>query len=379
MSALIDDAQTRGSERIARPIDIAALLAAGFVRSGTAPVRRTHRAAIVARTAAAQNLVTLLAFAIGTQEFALPIDQVDEVIRLPDDIAAMPQSDDAVIGSAAHRGALLPLLSLRRLLSLPDGDDAAAPRIVIARIGRYKVGLLVDAVRAILRVAEDEIDTIPAALTRGAGEARIQAICRLDGGRRLVSLLAANQLLRDDVIARLADDQKELHDMAGTEARQGETEQFLLFRIGDEDFGLPIAAVSEVVRMPDTLGRLPRAPAFVEGIMNLRGHAIPVIDQRRRFDVAAEGGQRRRVVIVRLGDTEAGFVVDGVSDVVTVPREQLQPSPDLGEGAVRMFDRVATLDDGRRMILLVEPRELLDRAERDLLAAMALGETSPTS
>jgi purine-binding chemotaxis protein CheW len=384
VSALIGCEQAQGSDRIARPIDIAALLDRGFVAATARKPRQARMATVEARAVAADQII-LLAFAVAGQEFALPLDQLDEVIRLPEGIALLPQADDAVVGSAAHRGALLPLLSLRHLLSLPATAQPAAPRVVVARLGRHKVGLVVDAVHAILRVGEQEIDMIPAVLTRGAGEARIQAVCRLDGGRRLVSLLAANQLLRDDLVARLADDQQgqggqqEQDAMADAANDMGVAEQFLLFRIGDDDFGLPVAAVAEVVRMPDSLGTLPRAPKFVEGIMNLRGRAIPVIDQRRRFDAPAEAGQRRRVIIVTLGEMQAGFVVDAVSDVIRVGQADLQPAPDLGDGAVRIFDRVATVGAEQRMILLVQPRELLDRAEKDLLAAMLPGDASTNS
>jgi len=378
VSALIDKDQTQGADRVARLLDIGTLLDRGFKTSGN---RKTAPAAIaeVARevTASADEVV-LLSFSIGDQEFALPLDQIDEVIRMPVGIALMPHADDAVIGTAAHRGMLLPILALRHLLSLPGESGSSASRVVIARLGGKRVGLLVDMVHAILRITEDMVDTIPAVLTRGAGEARIQAICRLDGGRRLISLLATQQLLRDDLVARLSEDNMELDEVANDQAGgTGDTEQFLIFRIGDENFGLPVAAVNEVVRMPDTLSSLPRAPKFVEGIMNLRGQAVPVIDQRRRFDAPAQAGQRRRVIIVGLGDLQAGFVVDAVSDVMRIASKDLRAAPDLGDGAVRVFDRVANLEAEKRMILLVEPRELLDRAERDLIAAMALGEASP--
>jgi purine-binding chemotaxis protein CheW len=380
VSALIDKDQTQGADRVARLLDIGALLERGFKPTAARKASRAAMAEVRQQVTAAADQIVLLAFAIGDQEFALPLEQIEEVIRLPDGIALMPHADDAVVGTAAHRGTLLPMLSLRHLLSLPGTSAASASRVVIARLGGNRVGLVVDAVNAIVRITEEMVDTIPVVLTRGSGEARIQAICRLDGGRRLISLLAASHLLRDDLVARLADELGEQDEVVDDQAANaGESEQFLIFRIGDEDFGLPVAAVNEVVRIPDALSSLPRAPKFVEGIMNLRGQAVPVIDQRRRFDAPAEAGHRRRVIIVSLGDLQAGFVVDAVSDVMRIAKADLSAAPDLGDGAVRVFDRVANLESEQRMILLVEPRELLDRAERDLIAAMALGEASPPS
>jgi len=141
-----------------------------------------------------------------------------------------------------------------------------------------------------------------------------------------------------------------------------------VFRVGDQDFGMPIGAVREVTLLPAKLTRLPKAPAFVEGVMNLRGRPIPVIDQGRRFEGDATTDKRRRVIVAALGDSEAGFLVDTVSEVLRVPVDALAAAPDLANQEARLFDRVANVGD--RILLIVEPQELLDRAERDLLAAM---------
>jgi purine-binding chemotaxis protein CheW len=104
--------------------------------------------------------------------------------------------------------------------------------------------------------------------------------------------------------------------------------------------------------------------------MNLRGRVLPVIDQRRRFRGEASGGRRRRVIVIRAGELDAGFIVDAVSEVMHVPAHRLRPAPDMGDGGARVFDRIANLEEQQRLILIVSPQELLDRAERDLLAAL---------
>lgn len=357
------------AEASVRTLDIAALIARSIPTSGE---RRSRGAGLVEeREAEARaETVPLVVFAIGNQEFAFPLGMVDEVLRLPEEIARMPHADTAVVGSTAVRGALLPLLSLRALLALPGTDDFTRARVLVVRLGAHRVGLVVDAMRSILRVAEDDIDPVPQVLVRGGAETRIQAICRLDEGRRLVSVLAADALLRDEITARLFQGSGEQQDMGETAAEQA-FEQFLLFRIGEEEFGLPIGAVEEVALLPEKLTRLPKAPAFVQGVMNLRGQVIPVIDQAQRFGAGAASGRKRRVVIVRIGDLVAGFVVDAVSDVLRVEADALRPAPDLGNEETRVFDRVANLAGEERIVLIVSPRELLDRAEQDLLRSMA--------
>ncbi|MGH6972048.1 MAG: chemotaxis protein CheW, partial [Caulobacteraceae bacterium] len=108
------------------------------------------------------------------------------------------------------------------------------------------------------------------------------------------------------------------------------------------------------------------------GVMALRGRAVPVIDQRGRFGVGdAPPGARPRVIVARIGDLTAGFAVDAISAILELPADRLTPTPELTREAARLFDRVAQIEEGGRVILLVNPRELLDRAERDVVAALA--------
>ena len=70
-------------------------------------------------------------------------------------------------------------------------------------------------------------------------------------------------------------------------------EQFIIFRLGDQEYGLPIAAVDEIARPPDQITRLPKAPAFIDGVMNLRGSVVPIVDLRRRFELASRNRDER--------------------------------------------------------------------------------------
>ncbi len=354
----------------ARLIDLPALMLKAF--GAAKPAARSAGIGTVsalARVAVAADEVVLLAFAVSGQEYALPLEQIQEVTRLPTDITLVPSADAVVVGTVARAGKLLPLLSLRLLLGLKESANDQRPRVVIVRVGSHRVGLVVDAVSAILRVEESLIDPVPAVLSRGASETRIQAICRLEGGKRLVSVLASDHLIRDDLTSQLVQKSDGEGENMADEADSAGTEQFLVFRLGEQDFGMPIAAVTEVTMLPEKLTRLPKAPAFVEGVMNLRGQVIPVVDQRRRFLGDASTGKRRRVVVVALNGVQAGFVVDQVSEVLRVRADALRLAPELGSEGTRVFDRVANLGGG--MILIVEPRELLDRAEHDMLAAMS--------
>jgi len=368
LALAVDDVSAlgEGDDAHIQQVDIEALAERGFADLRQ---RRTQALAVPSRVGAevASDTVPLVVFVVAGQEYALPISAVEEVLRLDHDIALLPLADDVVVGSIAVRDALLPLLSLQALLALPGPADRARARIVVVRIGAHRIGLVVDGIREILHVAEKDIDPLPAVLARGSAEARIQAVCRLDEGRRLVSVLAVEHLIREDLTARLLRGAEDV--MTEPNAAQA-TEQFLSFRIGDEEFGLPIAFVVEVAIPPAKLTRLPNAPDFVQGVMNLRGEVVPVIDQAKRFGRATGDGAKRRVIVVRLHELSAGFVVDEVSEILRLPTTALRPAPELGGNETRVFDRVANLAELGRMVLIISPQELLDRAEREMLAAV---------
>ena len=146
-------------------------------------------------------------------------------------------------------------------------------------------------------------------------------------------------------------------------------EQFIIFRLGDQDYGLPIAAVDEIARPPERIARLPKAPAFVDGVMNLRGAAVPIIDLRRRFEIESkERSGSERILVVAVDGAKTGFMVDGVSEVMKIPDEAIRPAPEVSTEQMRLIGRVANLDALDRMILLVDPAQLLDRIEADVLA-----------
>jgi purine-binding chemotaxis protein CheW len=360
-----------GAEAGARLVDVAALIGANF--AAARPQRASEgRLAAPAAGKRAVARQAFLSFAIGVQEFALPLESVREVLALPRDIASVPRTDSAMLGVMPLRGALLPLLSLPVLLGLPAGESAGR-RVVVAVLGGTPVGLVVDGVREILKAAAEDVDPVPPVLTRGDQEAQIRAICRLDGGRRLVSILSTDHLLRDGLAEQLAGDGEDNQQMqagggaGGAERDSGE--QFVVFRLGEERYGLPIASVDEVVALPSKLTRLPRAPGFVEGVFSLRGRVIPVIDQRQRFDVAGGAVRRARVLVVHIGEAQAGFIVDEVSEVLRVAADQLRDAPEIGSAGPQVIDRIANLGEEGGMIPIVDPRELLDRADRDMLAA----------
>lgn len=313
--------------------------------------------------------VALLTFEVSGQDFALPLRDVAAVIRAPSNIAIVPKSDDAIVGVTEHRARLLPLVSLAHLLGLSESDGLGEPAtVLIVNLAGMPVGLVVGGTGLVVRVKPNTLDPVPSVLTRGRGEASLSAICRLSQGR-LVSVLATDQLFDAETVSRLqsahSTGEAMEHTLIATEAR----EQFVVFELGEERYGLPISAVDEVVRRPAQLTRVPGAPVFVEGIMNLRGKMIPVIDQRRRFGAAGHGRNASRIVVLTVDGLQTGIAVDRADEILSVAATEVKSSPGYVSGEA-VVDRVVMTNASGAMVLLIEPRALLDQVERDLITAM---------
>jgi purine-binding chemotaxis protein CheW len=379
-----------GGAGTTRILDADALLRRDFGQRRAAagvPARRQGPDAAPAAEpkAAAANALVVVSFLLGRQEYAFPLARVREILPLPDSVSAVPRAETAVLGVTTIRDQLVPLLSLHALLGFPVPDRSdERPRVIVVSYGRTAVGLVADRTRDILRIDPSLVDPVPAMLTRGEGTAELQAICRLDGGRRLVSVLSPDRLFRHDIVSNVvaegerAREAEMADDMAAGRQAATDEQPFIVFRLDREEYAVPIAAVDEVTRRPDALTRVPKAPEFIEGVMNLRGVVIPVVDQRRRFDLpAAESTDRQRVIVITFDGMRAGFLVDSASELLKIPGSAIGPAPELSDEQVRLISRVASLGD--RMILIVDAPELLDRRELGLLRQLARAGPAPAS
>jgi purine-binding chemotaxis protein CheW len=139
-------------------------------------------------------------------------------------------------------------------------------------------------------------------------------------------------------------------------------EQVVVFDIGGEQYGVEIGRVQEIIR-PPAITTVPRAPEYVEGVINLRGRVIPVINLRRRFGLPqVERGRSSRIVVLEIAGQTVGAAVDGVSEVLRVPRAAVeQPGATLTGPQTAHLRGIAKLED--RLIILLDLDRIIDSAE----------------
>lgn len=133
---------------------------------------------------------------------------------------------------------------------------------------------------------------------------------------------------------------------------QSQVERFLTFYLGDECYGINIESVSEIIALIKTT-KVPKSPEYLRGVMNLRGIIIPVVDTRKRFGMpSVEESMHTAIIIVKIGSSNIGFVVDRVEEVSTATDEQVSEPPTFGMGIDATYiERMIRLDDSVVMVL----------------------------
>jgi purine-binding chemotaxis protein CheW len=135
--------------------------------------------------------------------------------------------------------------------------------------------------------------------------------------------------------------------------------QLVSFKIGEEEFGVDILKVQEINRMIEVT-RVPNAPDYVEGVVNLRGKVIPVVDLRKRLGMTSkEKDKNTRIIIVELSGKTVGFVVDAVREVLRIPKSVTEAPPALTAGTnAEYITAVGKLDD--RLLTLLDLEKVLN-------------------
>ena len=142
------------------------------------------------------------------------------------------------------------------------------------------------------------------------------------------------------------------------------------FRIGRETFGVPISLVHEIVRVPD-ITPVPEAPDCVEGVINLRGKIVSIVDLRKRFgEKQIVQHKKNRILVVEVESKMVGLIVDAASEVLRMPAEDIEAPPNVfEEGELNYVTGVGKLKD--RLIILVELNKVLQKGELKRLGDVA--------
>ncbi|NHM28116.1 hypothetical protein G7K71_14230 [Desulfofundulus sp. TPOSR] len=315
-----------------------------------------------------EELIQLVAFRVGAEEYAVSIGSVQEIVRVPEKIYRAPGLPFYVDGIFSLRERTLPIVNFRKYLGLEFENYDERSRIIVLNFqkdGMYFFGLGVDAVNEVLRVKPEEIEPLPDYFLDR--EQAVKDVCKLEGGKRLVYVLEADKMVEETVLKELnaSEERRETVAAEGQGALHDER-QYVVFALKGEEYGVEIGKVQEIIRVPGIVG-VPRAPHYIRGVVNIRGSILPVMDLRRKFNLSdVEDLEQCRIVVVELPELKIGLVVDAVKEVVKIAAAEIEPPPAVlaVEVEQEFLAGIAKLRRGERLIMLLDLNRVLTPQEK---------------
>ena len=147
--------------------------------------------------------------------------------------------------------------------------------------------------------------------------------------------------------------------------------QLATFTLGENLFAVDIMRIREII-LPQNLSALPGASQILEGVINLRGSVLPVIDLRRRLGLVSVGrSDGQRVMVFLIKGIRTGFIVDSVAEVLRIQKSSIETAPRLSSEQSTLLSRMANLEKQKRMVQLIEPSHLLGGSDLSALADLA--------
>ncbi|MEN6389360.1 MAG: chemotaxis protein CheW [Syntrophomonas sp.] len=352
------------------------------IESDAVQGQNTHasRSGLEIKDTSSVEEVQIVSFLLGEEEFGLEIDKVKEIIRYPE-IVKVPNVPEHIKGIISLRDRLMPIVDLRTRLEAGAEDVTDSTRVVVVDLNETLMGLTVDRVFEVMRIPVNVIFPPPEVLGSDEG-ARITGIARMEEGKRIIMLMDLKDIISSDVLQQIRPGDSpgsEEHIENGLLNEDLDEEQMVVFRLADEQFAVSVNQVQEINRLSQ-ITKVPRAPKYVEGVVNLRGDVIPVIDLRKRFELATrEYNQFNRIIVSDFDKKKVGIIVDEVLEVLRVPKKNVEPAPGIvQESNIQNYlEGLANLSE--RMILMLNLENILQAGEWERIKDMSEPASQPKS
>jgi purine-binding chemotaxis protein CheW len=247
-----------------------------------------------------------LVFTLDGQLYGLDLSVVERVIRA-EEVMPLPKAPEIVMGVINVRGEIVPVINLRRRFGLPERPVTDDDQMILTTTMRRRVALIADSVRKVVNCMEGihDLETLLSMDELTALDVAMEA------GKRRILKACAQKPAREP----------------RTEAEPADQLEVIEFRLSQEHYAIESARVQEVYPLKD-LTPVPCTPAFVLGLINVRGQIRSVIDLKRFFGLPAqESGIHGSAIILRWGEIETGILADEVIGVRRLAPEGLQPAP----------------------------------------------------
>ena len=290
----------------------------------------------------------------------------DKVLRSYQELRGHGDAANAILEQSIRPFAEQALAQLATLGEQIGENIAEDQRLVVVQTDGAQLALLVDKVREVRSLPTRLIDP-PPRLGAAGDRSEISGVARLEDGKRLIMLLDADHLVEARELgaasavtggtmgASSVQGKQDARGQSTNGVASGGERQFVTFRLDDGEYGIPINEIQEIDRA-SKMTRIPKSAEYVDGVTNLRGEVIPVVNARKRFNLAArEADEATRVIIIDVDGRKTGLLVDSVRQVLSLSQSDIAAPPGaLSSGIDQQYiSGIGKVDGGKHMVVLL--------------------------
>ena len=285
----------------------------------------------------AEDKSRYLVFKMGSEEYALPIDELREILNADVTITAMAGSNDEIIGMMSLREELVVIADLRRFYGF-EPKSGEKNRIMIVQMDNKTLGLMIDEIVDIHEFSKEDLDS----LGTSNDDKRIGGV--IHNGEKLISLIS------NSAIASLLERNSDIivsNDVTAVSEDTAELVEVVIFKLGNEEYAFSIEEVAEIIDMTPVTP-VANASEMVDGIINIRGQIVTIGSLHKRLGIKIPTDVDQKIIICHAPKGRIGFFVNTVSDVLSIDPAQMREE----ESDDGLFSNIIHLDEGKRLVLL---------------------------
>lgn len=304
-------------------------------------------------------------FFLGETEFVINVNSIQEVVNLPSNITAMPLAPGYLVGIFNLRSLIIPVISLKKLLNLPDCPLSGEEKVAIIEHMGVRVGLIFDKTSEILRIDDQLLSDFNYGSESGNV---IKGAIKLDNGSRIIQLLDPFSIINIENIPQVAEHQKKHHEQIAKNGYHHENrKKCISFQIDHLKMAFDISGIHEIVKVEE-INQSTFLTELCLGIINLRGQVVPIINFRKLLEMNDEtivNIKDKRIVVLARGEELFGLLVDSVESISTYMSNDIIPIPLFQKNRSAMFLGCITLGihDQSVEVLLLNHDHILNNEE----------------
>ena len=294
-------------------------------------------------------------FLLNGREFAVPLEDVREIIALPD-ITPLPMASANVRGMINLRGEVMPVVDLDSRLGSYTEKKGERKEVLILNMEGYSLGVVVEQAQQVVEMEEESIE-----IEEGAGKGIVRGVVHYN--EKLVVVLDSERILNIDreSLEKIRKNRKKETSEA-REQHGASSRQIVTFDLEGEVYAFPLEDVQEILRYQDPVP-VPDSPAFVKGVLHVRGSILPVLSLRKRLQLGDTSfrPEAGKILVGDYGLFRIGFIADGIREVLTVTENEISPPPGVTRSEKGPSSVIGIVHTRGQVIALLGKDGLVDR------------------